>query len=1243
MFLEIHDEKPVLLLPLNDLYTRWAQENVLQVLESSYQTKDPPMYTGLEPWAATSAARVQGDNVNYEVVQSMTGNGDMTTVRKQKTRKRVHVVFGRVTSVSPISRQKDRASCHFFVEIESQRSCTESTTQSTVNVMFTGVHSMRWRLFLRPGKKVLLTNLVKVFSRECEMFLLQTTHECALGHLPATDKGSMKTLVMVWNEPESSQMNILKCINDSLDFSKENATRCSGKLLDYEGKVCRLLWDECIELQGHDETRVIVSLFHFPYEQELVRLRIGGILRVYGAHVLRWPTPVGGKLVIGLCPKSHFAITAYGDPGRSCLVKETRPHRSRAQKKWSCLGDFHVQSAVLSMWILELLELLSAKFFFGKIEQVRLQSSVLSFPGIRRRRAAAQVAKKLQFSLSDDHTRTAMTLGALFLKCHATNADNCITLQLSPREKILTSTRALTIRELQAFGESKLSEKTEARSGSVRGFDELQSIRISAESLDWCLLLACIRGNIDTGDLEVCDRTGSIPLQLYRAETGMSHIGERGMYLIQNFDLVIEDYNQIEEVENEDKVPIVFCISCSVDDVEFVSIHEDDFAHNLQEENTAPDAPDDAQKPQELVFLVTHVDALPLSSVRSAGLLAQYRVVHGLVCPIGEGLQSRHFIKSMRTAEILVNTERVSWYIEKGGCYRVQALEVSLDDVNRGSSQYSFEDLAVELSIDYWKKAMVAEDNNLLCFDSLEQFRCHIGGESSTQKRPFRVYRVEYGQLISTKMECSNFERERCGLHDICRKANHDVNGVAVVPAKDDGSRGEDAIRTLNAKHLVKHALIEVTVPEYMAMSILSHFLRRLEIVVDVSSLLLHPLRSRTQQSGDDGKSVEEGLTVNTVEPNLHKPHLVSIVGIITKKKYYWQSNSQQQSFGKMLQTATVGVKRTRECYSSIAGGSRRKLRAIFHVRDLEHLDTVEIRIDASRFGVLGTLQCGNIVEFSRLQGFIARSSYKAFLSWGHLTAARLVLDRVCLPARDAELFGSMPTTFLNDLYHATNIDRMLHRYVVSVMHISYVLLKRKCKLCHQSLQLDKRRGCWKHAEPQSESKYSRDCARRWHQMAPSNPSFRARTYMGTTVRCVIDDGSGQAELFAENDVAWELLMCTDGQRQRFTNILSNYVDELKYFSGRTANESFATSKAERDQEYYQNELRAFVLDTMPSLRSMVVFAQQFYSAKQKESTSVLTFGNDIHITTRTVSLPKLEAKRVDQVHVRNELKRRLV
>uniref|UniRef100_H3GWB7 Uncharacterized protein n=1 Tax=Phytophthora ramorum TaxID=164328 RepID=H3GWB7_PHYRM len=148
---------------------------------------------------------------------------------------------------------------------------------------------------------------------------------------------------------------------------------------------------------------------------------------------------------------------------------------------------------------------------------------------------------------------------------------------------------------------------------------------------------------------------------------------------------------------------------------------------------------------------------------------------------------------------------------------------------------------------------------------------------------------------------------------------------------------------------------------------------------------------------------------------------------------------------------------------------------------------------------------------------------------------------------------------------------------------------------------------------------------------------------MGATVRCVIDDGSAQAELFMENGVAWELLTCTDGQRRRFEDILSNYVEELSYFSGRSANGNFATSMVEREQEYYQNELRAFVLDAIPSLRSVVVFAQRFYKTKQEQDrTSVLTFGKDIHLTTKTVPQPKLEAKRVDRLHVRSELQRRL-
>ncbi|KAF4320747.1 hypothetical protein G195_005935 [Phytophthora kernoviae 00238/432] len=139
---------------------------------------------------------------------------------------------------------------------------------------------------------------------------------------------------------------------------------------------------------------------------------------------------------------------------------------------------------------------------------------------------------------------------------------------------------------------------------------------------------------------------------------------------------------------------------------------------------------------------------------------------------------------------------------------------------------------------------------------------------------------------------------------------------------------------------------------------------------------------------------------------------------------------------------------------------------------------------------------------------------------------------------------------------------------------------------------------------------------------------------MSTTVRCIADDGSGQGELFMENDVAWELFACTDCQRRRFEEILTSYVDELSYFSGNASSECFATSKVQREKEYYQNELQAFVVSTIPSLRSLAVIAQRFYkSSTPKEGTSVLKFGKDTQITTKTVPIVKLEAKRVDRVH----------
>ncbi|GMF27634.1 unnamed protein product [Phytophthora fragariaefolia] len=1219
MFLEVHDEKPEPLVPVTSEFADWTREKVMQVLEASFQTKDPPMYTGTEPWAvaAEQSSRGGGDNV-------LTRNNDAGGAeysRKHKKRKRVYCVFGRVTSVSPISRQNDRNSSHFFVEIEHPQSWNSSTSQSVATAMFTGVHNMRWHLFLCPGKIVLLTDLVKVFSRECEMFLLQA----ATGDPAKISAGSPKTTVLVWQDPSSPLEHVGKLITDSMNgYSASFTSLCCGRLMDYEGQVSRLLWDECIEVTGGDGTQVIVCLFHFPYTHEVVRIRKDATIRVFSAHVLRWSTPVGGKLVIGLCPRSHFVITAFSSPSTSCIAMGTRSRRNRAHKKWSTLGDFHCQSMVLSMWLLEVLELLDTKFIFEGGEEMLNGPPLLSFSRIRRRQAIAHVAKKLNLELDYGYVQRATTLGAVFLKCHSDSARSCVTIKL-PREKLLKCNRVVTIHELQTLVTNTLKDSRTRGETKASTTASPLSFQISAERLGWCLLLGCIRGNVDGGDLEIFDRTGSMSLQLADNNVSTDFAGEHGVYLIQTFDLTVEDYSQSEDQEGN--LPLIFCVSCSAANIEYIPMLGDNEISFSPIDKTLAVV-------QELFVLVTHVDALPCSEIRQAGLLPEYRVIHGIVCPVAKNLQSQQFMKSAFVADILINTRCINWYVNKGSCYRIKAVEDNRTSEGRSLLRKSVENQAINASTNYLE---TIGENSVMCCKSLRHMCCSVKGGLSDEECSFRVYRVEneLDAIIPIALVCSNFMQARCIKHANCQKSELNPNGM-IVSSNDDSLSGKITTLFSNGQPCVKQTSIEVSTSDLVAISILWHFVQQLERVTHVSELLHHPLSNQSQEPVNDD---DEQPVLMAMNPELHKAHFVSVVSVITKKTYIWPPASPQQ-------LTTIGVKWDRDAGTDLktASGSSQQLKCILYIRDLQYLDTVEIHVDASRFGLLGTLQVNSVVEFTRLQGFIARSSYKVYLKWSHQTATRVIRGVVHLPIpSDAELYGSMPTRFLNELYNASCVDRRLHRYVVGVMHISYVLMKRKCVSCHQALQFIRRHGCWQHADPQTGATFLRKC--RWRQLrwTPSDPVFKTHTYMGTTVRCVIDDGSGQAEMFLENDVAWELLTCPAGQRRRFEEILSHYADELSYFSGRTASGSFATSRAERELEYYQNELRAFVVDAIPALRSVVVFAQRFYKAKQqREGTSVLTFGKDVHLTTKTAAQPKLEARRVDRLHVRSELRRRL-
>ncbi|KAL7684154.1 hypothetical protein Plhal304r1_c037g0112381 [Plasmopara halstedii] len=1175
LFLEVHDEIVTTLLPIHDPYENLTLQNVIQVLETNCSMIDEPLYTSLETW--TRLATLYQDDQKKKI---------KTMVAENKTSKRkFYFVFGRVTSVSPISRQETHENSHFFIEIENYSHHNDISTQSIVYVMFTGMKHIHWNQFLRPGQIVFLTNLIKVRSRECNMLLLQTSSQADKLHseLPTT-------LVLSWNEPSSPLKNIVQTLNDPMiTYTKSFALKCIGKLLDYEGQVSRLLWDECIELIGPGKTRVIVCLFHYPYTNEIIRLRQGTSVRLFATHVLLWPSPVGGTLVIGLCPRSQMRILKFSDQTGACINTRFHSKRDQTQTKWSLLGNFHRQSMIVSMWLLEMLELLNQKFFFRNQQNFDTTSTNLSFHQIRRRKAASILAKRLQLTLICDQNLTRMTLGAHFLKCHSLHADKCTTIKVSTQEKHVTSSRVLTIHEVQKFGAKKMKQFRELNTENEQVDDSYQSICIPATDLDWCLLLGCIRGNIDSGDLELFDRTGSLALNLDGGTFDVSETNECGMYFFRNFNLMVEDYNSNQDIQEEDQLPLFYRLSCKADQFEYIPLHDDDVLNSFAKENAAVET-------QEIIYLVTHVDPLSSSTFRSSGLLPEYRVLHGLVCPVGQMLPPDQFLSSIYSADILINTQNSSWFVQKSRWYRMKVTLVRKTATT--SEDCSIEDRVIQVSKEFSKCAMESQS---LCFEKLKTFNQNNVKNLMNQKRQFSIYQVEMGTSIVPLTFETKSKISICDLHTICKQRKQDVNNGMSM----------NFFMPFN----VKQTIVYVTKLEFLALNILIESMQQVSNISQVFELFFHPLSIENIKKNETKQLNEK----------LHKLHLISIIGIIIKKRYSWQFYHRSNR-----------EKRFRDGSFHHSNHSKRYLQCIVTLRDLKHLETVNIRIDTSRFHGFDTLDRHQIVEFSRLEGFYARSSLKLSLNWTHVSAVRQVMT-LSSQLSDAQIYGVMSTSFLNDLYCGTHIDNLIHRYVVHVVHINYVVLKRKCRKCHQKLIFLKSCGLWKHSDVPVQWNTLQSCTSKWYKV--TSREFSNCTYMDTTLRCIIDDGSGQAELFLENDIAWELLTCTFNQRQRFEKILTRDLDELSYFSGNIFHEAIATNRL---MEFYQKKLQTFVLNVMSSLQSIVVFAHQFYKTNNNEGTSVLTFGKDIQVTTKTIPLPKLEAKRVDQLHVRNELHQRL-
>lgn len=822
------------------------------------------------------------------------------------------------------------------------------------------------------------------------------------------------------------------------------------------------------------------------------------------------------------------------------------------------------------------------------------------------------------------------------------------------------SAKVATVSQLQAHGKAALLGLRASTPASKTAVALL-----GGAELPWRFLPGRLDGNVDSGDLELRDDTGAVAVSIdaSAAEVGPWRAPGGADVTIRvdaKFTLVAEAVDPVGVPGSSPSIVLAVRVPVgNIVGVEVVGSEDEDAP-------TAERSSKHESGLKDIIFMVTHIASTTRETNRwTIAVRPQYRHIHGVVFRAPCDAVATGLVEEMHCAELLVGADCESaWHVKKHGLYRVRASRVrSESDKLTGFDVLApSDDHAIRALQSAWQARGASDRDQLdadlegdtMCIlpviDQVERAMTTVSGES-TARRKLRVYRVDRRgsfQPIVFQPRAVGAVGDggcACSKHEDCQQA-HQGTGPRIKVAT-----------TASAPKLLLCSSLQFSTAGYC---LPDQTLRYITALMDV-------MRRRDARSWQQVSSfVAQGITNEpaTVAPeiNIHQPRLVTLIGAVCERRYYWRDSPQLGEPRPKVDASMVGEKRRHEEMSSSAVGlpsaRSRRLVCVVRVRDLSSLDTIDVHIDVHKFGFRASLQPGDVVEFSKLQGFIARSTFRAYLNWGYLTSARLLrLADSSLPS-EAELYGSLPTSFLNDLYSTGSsskcvFDRRIHRYVVRVVYVNYVILKRKCRTCHRALVHDHRRG-WMHFTPTSGepsvSQPSRQCG--WYQLQHMDAALASHSYVHTNMRCIIDDGSAQAELFIENKVVWELLRCSLAQRRRLLDVR---ISELRFFAGQTPTSAgfFSSAGVSEDEQYYENQLREVVLNAVAELRQLAVFARRFYSKTSEAHgrggansgpgpTSILTFGRDVQVVTRTTPPAKLDARRIDDLHVKSELRQLL-
>ncbi|KDO33767.1 hypothetical protein SPRG_01648 [Saprolegnia parasitica CBS 223.65] len=281
------------------------------------------------------------------------------------------------------------------------------------------------------------------------------------------------------------------------------------------------------------------------------------------------------------------------------------------------------------------------------------------------------------------------------------------------------------------------------------------------------------------------------------------------------------------------------------------------------------------------------------------------------------------------------------------------------------------------------------------------------------------------------------------------------------------------------------------------------------------------------------------------------------------------------------------------------------------HLQDLKSRDLVDITWNVGKYAYPSGLGPGAVVTFHRIKMHIRRLSFKPYFAMLHTT--RVVVVHVT----EVPSPPPVPRKLLLELYQVDVADRRYYEHVVTVCHLSYATLKLQCARCQRVVVRDGH-GSLRHAQ---------------EDLAPC-PRLVRDVVVLCSVRCLVDDGTAQVEVYASGDAAWHLLHVSGAARAQHEATAVALGAELAYFSN-TAPGLFDAPSPQ--MQFHVDAWRACIQNEARRHTQIVLHAKRFYAKlKPAPDLSILRCG-EFQLRTPVQPMVQLEAIAVHDLHVRYE------